>query len=158
MFISKESYWMGTSDTIRNIRYYNIFALLGKNYKLGFMCNYIPYYIVSGTEAVVADVLQNRYSWKFCKSYTKITLLESLLWNLLNIWEHVFLRSTSSGCFSEEKVSSKRKHSKSRLFKRNLPFQDILYHFAYLYFSTTARQILHYTIKEVDRIEELYSL
>ena len=39
--------------------------------------------------------------------------------------------------------------------KKDLPFQDLLYHFAYLYFSTTVHQLLPYIGKEVDRTEKL---
>ena len=78
---------------------------------------------------------------------------------LKNICERLHLKVSLEGfptwtnnIGSEEDVFSKIKQSKYRpkiqLYEKNLPFHDVLYHFVFLYFSTSRQAAFAYIIKD----------
>ena len=78
---------------------------------------------------------------------------------LKNICERLLLRVSlelfsiwTNNIGSEEDVFSKIKQNKNRsktqLYEKNLPFHDVLYHFVFLYFSTSRQAAFAYIIKD----------
>ena len=104
-------------------------------------------------------------SWNFIKKRLQhrcfpVNIAKSLRTPVLkNICERLFERfptwanNITSNIGSEEDIFSKtkqnKKHSKTQLDEKNLPFHDALDHFVFLYISTAClRQRLPYIIKD----------
>ena len=46
------------------------------------------------------------------------------------------------------KIKQNKNRSKTQLYEKNLPFHDVLYHFVFLYFSTSRQAAFAYIIKD----------